>query len=83
MLSFFFFFTFPIGGRSCTMACAELINCRRTTDYELDFLVADPILPNEESHPYARDVSISYTGRLVSRFLLSFLDEKYLFDGQY
>ncbi|KAK8049840.1 hypothetical protein PG994_011570 [Apiospora phragmitis] len=51
--------------------------------YELDFLVADLILPNEESHPYPRDVSISYTGRLVSRFLLSFLDEKYLFDGQY
>ncbi|KAK8020643.1 hypothetical protein PG990_005781 [Apiospora arundinis] len=51
--------------------------------YELDFLVADPILPNEESHPYPRDVSASYTGRLVSRFLLSFLDEKYLFDGQY
>ncbi|KAK8088798.1 hypothetical protein PG997_003759 [Apiospora hydei] len=56
---------------------------RTTTDYELDFLVADPILPNEDSHPYPRDLSISYTGRLVSRFLLSFLDEKYLFDGQY
>ncbi|KAK8138341.1 hypothetical protein PG984_001721 [Apiospora sp. TS-2023a] len=51
--------------------------------YELDFLVADPDLPNEESHPYPRNVSINYTGRLVSRFLLSFLDEKYLFDGQY
>lgn len=45
--------------------------------------MADPDLPNEESHPYPRDVSINYTGRLVSRFLLSFLDEKYLFDGQY
>jgi hypothetical protein len=52
-------------------------------DYELDFLVADPILPNQEGHPFPRDVSFNYTGRLVARFILSFLDEKYLFDGQY
>lgn len=51
--------------------------------YELDFLVADPILPNQESHPFPRDISLNYTGRLVARFMLSFLDEKYLFDGQY
>ncbi|RYP92268.1 hypothetical protein DL770_001581 [Monosporascus sp. CRB-9-2] len=50
---------------------------------ELDFLVADQILPNEETHPYPRDVSLNYTGRLLARFLLSFTDEKYLFDGQY
>jgi hypothetical protein len=52
-------------------------------DYELDFLSADPILPNQENHPFPRDVSFNYTGRLLSRFLLSFLDEKYLFDGQF
>lgn len=51
--------------------------------HELDFLVADPILPNGETHPYPRDVSLNYTGRLLARFLLSFTDEKYLFDGQY
>ncbi|KAI1484068.1 hypothetical protein F4774DRAFT_405270 [Daldinia eschscholtzii] len=50
---------------------------------ELDFLVADPILPNQEGHPFPRDVSLNYTGRLVARFLLSFTDERYLFDGQY
>ncbi|KAI1655054.1 hypothetical protein F4813DRAFT_368417 [Daldinia decipiens] len=50
---------------------------------ELDFLVADPILPNHEGHPFPRDVSLNYTGRLVARFLLSFTDERYLFDGQY
>lgn len=51
--------------------------------HELDFLVADPILPNQEGHPFPRDVSLNYTGRLVARFLLSFTDERYLFDGQY
>lgn len=51
--------------------------------YELDFLCADPILPNHENHPFPRDISFNYTGRLLARFMLSFLDEKYLFDGQY
>ncbi|KAI1376745.1 hypothetical protein F4677DRAFT_72223 [Hypoxylon crocopeplum] len=51
--------------------------------HELDFLVADPILPNQEGHPFPRDISLNYTGRLVARFLLSFTDERYLFDGQY
>ncbi|EFQ24927.1 uncharacterized protein GLRG_00071 [Colletotrichum graminicola M1.001] len=47
---------------------------------ELDNLAKDPILPsNGEQHPFPRDVSVNYTGRLVSRFLLSFLDEKYIF----
>lgn len=55
----------------------------RETGHELDFLVADPILPNQEGHPFPRDVSLNYTGRLVARFLLSFTDERYLFDGQY
>ncbi|KAI1878171.1 uncharacterized protein JN550_000353 [Neoarthrinium moseri] len=50
---------------------------------ELDFLVADPILPNQETHPFPRDVSLNYTGRLLARFLLSFVDDKYLFDGKY
>jgi hypothetical protein len=48
---------------------------------ELDFLTADPILPNQEYHPFPRDVSFNYTGRLVSRFLLSFTDEKYILEG--
>ncbi|KAH9903639.1 hypothetical protein F4778DRAFT_734919 [Xylariomycetidae sp. FL2044] len=51
--------------------------------HELDFLVADPILTSQEAHPYPRDVSLDYTGHLLARFLLSFQDEKYLFDGQY
>ncbi|KAK0722960.1 hypothetical protein B0T26DRAFT_704804 [Lasiosphaeria miniovina] len=46
---------------------------------ELDFLTADPILPNEEEHPYPRDVAFNYTGRLVAKFLLSFTDETYIF----
>ncbi|KAI3336618.1 hypothetical protein HD806DRAFT_474266 [Xylariaceae sp. AK1471] len=51
--------------------------------HELDFLAADPILPHAEAHPYPRDITLDYTGRLLARFLLSFTDEKYLFDGQY
>ncbi|OIW33762.1 hypothetical protein CONLIGDRAFT_553119, partial [Coniochaeta ligniaria NRRL 30616] len=46
---------------------------------ELDFLCADPILPNQEDHPYPRDIAYNYTGRLVAKFLLSFTDEKYIF----
>ncbi|KAI0816605.1 hypothetical protein GGR55DRAFT_244880 [Xylaria sp. FL0064] len=51
--------------------------------HELDFLTADPILSQAEVHPYPRDITLDYTGRLLARFLLSFTDEKYLFDGQY
>ncbi|KAI1337747.1 hypothetical protein F5Y15DRAFT_389012 [Xylariaceae sp. FL0016] len=51
--------------------------------YELDYLVADPILPDQETHPYPRDIALDYTGRLLARFLLSFTDEKYLFDGHF
>jgi hypothetical protein len=46
---------------------------------ELDFLCADPILPNQEDHPFPRDIAYNYTGRLVAKFLLSFTDEKYIF----
>ncbi|KAK4106033.1 hypothetical protein N658DRAFT_413878 [Parathielavia hyrcaniae] len=49
---------------------------------ELDYLTADPILPNIEDHPYPRNVAHNYTGRLVAKFLLSFTDEKYIFDGK-
>lgn len=47
---------------------------------ELDFLTADPILPNVDEHPYPRDVGFNYTGRLVAKFLLSFEQERYILD---
>ncbi|KAI1810979.1 hypothetical protein GGS20DRAFT_142303 [Poronia punctata] len=51
--------------------------------HELDFLAAGPILSQAEAHPYPRDVTLDYTGRLLARFLLSFTDEKHLFfDGK-
>ncbi|OLN81473.1 hypothetical protein CCHL11_09052 [Colletotrichum chlorophyti] len=52
-----------------------------SADDELYHLSVDPILPNGngERHPFPRDVSVNYTGRLVAKFLLSFLDEKYIF----
>ncbi|KAL1875760.1 hypothetical protein VTK73DRAFT_9821 [Phialemonium thermophilum] len=46
---------------------------------ELDYLCADPYLPTEEEHPFPRDTSFNYTGHLVAKFLLSFTDEKYIF----
>ncbi|KAK3898075.1 hypothetical protein C8A05DRAFT_19276 [Staphylotrichum tortipilum] len=49
---------------------------------ELDYLTADPILPNTEDHPYPRNLAYSYTGRLLAKFLLSFTDEKYIFDSK-
>lgn len=52
----------------------------KETGSELDYLTADPILPNIEDHPYPRNVAYNYTGRLVAKFLLSFTDEKYIFD---
>ncbi|EFX05575.1 hypothetical protein CMQ_3644 [Grosmannia clavigera kw1407] len=40
--------------------------------YELDFLGGDYNLDTIEPHPYPRDVTFDYTGRLCSTFLLSF-----------
>lgn len=50
---------------------------------ELDYLCMDPILPNQEqeNHPFPRDIAYNYTGRLVAKFLLSFTDEKYIFES--
>lgn len=48
---------------------------------ELDWLSMDPILLPDgasEVHPYPRDVSVSYMGRLVAKFLMSFKDRSYL-----
>jgi hypothetical protein len=49
---------------------------------ETDYLTADPILPNTEDHPYPRNVQHNYEGRLAAKFLLSFTDERYIFDGK-
>ncbi|KAK1536885.1 uncharacterized protein CCOS01_02205 [Colletotrichum costaricense] len=47
---------------------------------ELEGLADDPILSTDhEQHPFPRDVAANYTGRLVSKFLLSFMDEKHIF----
>ena len=45
----------------------------------MDFLTADPILGNMEDHPYPRDIGFNYEGRLTAKFLLSFLNEHYIF----
>ncbi|KAH6624364.1 hypothetical protein B0J18DRAFT_176718 [Chaetomium sp. MPI-SDFR-AT-0129] len=65
-------------------AAAMVRKLRRFIDddwSELDYLTADPILPSgEDLHP--RNMSYNYTGRLVAKFLLSFTDERYIFDGK-
>jgi hypothetical protein len=46
---------------------------------ELDFLAFDVLLDTVELYPLPRDVSINYTGRLCSKFLLSFQNQNYIF----
>jgi hypothetical protein len=49
---------------------------------ELDYLTADPVIPKNEDQPYPTHLAYNYTGRLLAKFLLSFTDEKYIFDGK-
>ncbi|CAK7268466.1 hypothetical protein SEPCBS119000_003073 [Sporothrix epigloea] len=46
---------------------------------ELDFLTFDLLIDSVDSHPYPRDISLNYTGRLCSKFLLSFQNQSYIF----
>jgi len=66
----------------CRSVLREMGANQRCVGSELDYLTADPILPNIEDHPYPRNLAYSYTGRLVAKFLLSFTDEKYIFEGK-
>jgi len=45
---------------------------------ELDFMVGDLVLGNNEQFTFPRDTNPMYIGRLVSMFLLSFENEKYI-----
>ncbi|KAF4457451.1 hypothetical protein F53441_501 [Fusarium austroafricanum] len=47
---------------------------------ELQFLAANDMLPNNSSHPFPQDPQTLYTGRLVARFLMSFQDERVIFE---
>lgn len=47
-------------------------------DSELDWLTAAPMAPAGESHPYPRNVEEDYVGRLLAKFLLSFLDSRFV-----
>lgn len=51
----------------------------RFTGSELDYLSNDAILNDTDEHPYPKNATFLYTGRLVAKFLLSFTDEKYIF----
>lgn len=45
---------------------------------ELDWLTPAPLATAGESHPYPRNVEEDYIGRLMAKFLLSFLDGRYI-----
>ena len=47
----------------------------------MQFLTDDDILPNTEQHPYPMNPLLIYTGRLVAKFLMSFDNEKAIFDN--
>jgi hypothetical protein len=47
-------------------------------DSELDWLTPAPMAPAGESHPYPRNVEEDYIGRLMAKFLLSFLDSRFI-----
>lgn len=47
-------------------------------DQELDWLTPAPMAPAGESHPYPRNVEDDYNGRLLAKFLLSFLDSRFI-----
>lgn len=47
-------------------------------DGELDWLTLAPMAPAGESHPYPRNVEEDYVGRLLAKFLLSFLDSRFV-----
>lgn len=54
---------------------------RKTKGSDLDYLGCDELLPTlNENHPFPRDVANDYSGRLLSKFLLSFTDEKHIFE---
>ncbi len=45
----------------------------------MDFVSYDPLLDEVDPYPYPRDVAVNYTGRLCSKFLLSFFREDYIY----
>lgn len=47
----------------------------------MQFFADDDVLLNRGDDPASIDTSYLYTGRLVSKFLLSFLDETRIFGG--
>lgn len=47
-------------------------------DSELIWLTPAPMAPAGESHPYPRNVEEDYIGRLLAKFLLSFLDSRFI-----
>jgi hypothetical protein len=47
----------------------------------MQFLADDDLLLNRGDDPKSIDTAYLYTGRLVSKFLLSFMDETRIFGG--
>jgi hypothetical protein len=48
----------------------------------MQFLSDDGLVISREEHPFPRDPSLVYTGRLLAKFLLSFTNENAIFGGR-
>jgi hypothetical protein len=48
----------------------------------MQFLSDDNLVISREEHPFPKDPSLVYTGRLLAKFLLSFTDENAIFGSQ-
>jgi hypothetical protein len=72
-----------VRGQSCKFSSEDAFRlgggADRDAGGELELLAMDPIMNNMEHHPFPRVVDVNYTGRMTAKFLLSFVDETYIF----
>ncbi|KAJ6789880.1 hypothetical protein PWT90_04267 [Aphanocladium album] len=69
--------------RPATELVAQLQDLYQGEDWQdMQFLAEDDLLLNRGENPASIDTAYLYTGRLVSKFLLSFMDEDRIFGGK-
>lgn len=52
------------------------------TGQDIQYLVDDDLLLNRQDSPSCLDTAFLYSGRLVAKFLMSFMDENAIFGGK-
>lgn len=63
-------------------SCNQILTNVYKTGQDMQFLADDELLLNRGENPTSIDTAYLYTGRLVSKFLLSFMDEDRIFGGK-